>query len=60
MDFESIYKAYRQDVFQYITSLTGANSLDAAEELSAETFFRDVHRLSFLPWRGKHKDMALS
>lgn len=40
MDFESIYKAYRQDVFQYITSLTGANSLDAVEELSAETFFR--------------------
>lgn len=38
MNFEDIYDRYKQDVFQYLYSLTGAR--DEAEELLAETFFR--------------------
>ncbi len=38
MDFEKIYGMYKQDVFNYLYSLTGAD--DTAEELLAETFFR--------------------
>ncbi len=38
MDFEEIYGRYKQDVFNYLYSLTGAH--DVAEELLAETFFR--------------------
>lgn len=38
MDFEKIYEMYKQDVFNYLYSLTGAH--DVAEELLAETFFR--------------------
>ena len=38
MNFEKIYDLYKQDVFCYLYSLTGAQ--DVTEELLAETFFR--------------------
>ena len=38
MNFEKIYDLYKQDVFCYLYSFTGAQ--DVTEELLAETFFR--------------------
>ena len=40
MGFEDIYSLYKQDVFCYLCGLTG--NADEAEELLAETFFRDA------------------
>lgn len=43
-DFEQIYRAYFSDVFRYARSLTMDEH--AAEELTAETFFRAMRSLS--------------
>lgn len=48
MSFEEIYSQYKQDVFNYLFSLTG--SCSEAEELLAETFFRAF--LGFYAFRG--------
>lgn len=48
MRFEEIYSQYKQDVFNYLFSLTG--SCNEAEELLAETFFRAF--LGFYAFRG--------
>ena len=48
MSFEEIYSQYKQDVFNYILSLTGSSS--EAEELLAESFFRAF--IGFYAFRG--------
>lgn len=41
--FEGVYRAYFQDVYLYLCSLTGDASL--AEELTSETFFRAMRAI---------------
>lgn len=49
MSFEEIYSQYKQDVFNYLFSLTGSPS--EAEELLAETFFKAF--IGFYAFRGE-------
>lgn len=42
-EFEKIYKAYFTDVYLYIRSISGNDSI--AEEITAETFFRALSKI---------------
>ena len=42
-EFEKIYKAYFTDVYLYIKSISGNDSI--AEEITAETFFRALSKI---------------